>query len=270
MEEAIKAMEKCDGKVKVGAVLVVDGEVVAVGSKMGGTHAERSAIEAARERGLNLKRAALYTTLEPCVDINTGQRRQCCADLIVSEGIPEVIIGRYDPNPNVYRKGWKRLRDGGVRLRDFPMDLRNSIDAINDKFMDFFSSGIGPSGGAKIDHKEPAKFRIQFSADDNRYMEIGWTLCGINAAYGSAVDPVKVALARFASNFDEVDDPTAYEFGHSARIAVGEVGVFVGPEACVLVKPKEIQSGPDYGAENHFVKFDYVVRIIKPRSHSLK
>jgi len=261
MEKAIQEMERSEGTPKVGAVFVVDGAFVAAGYKIGGVHAERAAIEAARALNVDLSKAALYTTLEPCVGISERQDQQCCADLIVCAGIQTVVIGRYDPNPDVYRKGWKRLRDAGIRCLDFPKDLRDKIDALNGKFMSFFSTGIGPSGGAKIDHKERATFRVQFSSHDHRHMDINWTLCGVDAAYGYAIKPVEVALARFARDFEEIDDPTAYDFGHSARIAVGEIGIFLGPEACVLVRPKEVQSGPAYGSNKYFVNFDYLVRV---------
>lgn len=96
-------------------------------------------------------------------------------------------------------------------------------------------------------------------------MEIAWTVAGVNAAYGYALQPVEVAMARFAKAFDEVDDPTAYEFRHSVRIEVGEIGIFKGPEACVFVKPKQIESGPKYGNTDYFVSFDYQVRVLKSR-----
>lgn len=96
-------------------------------------------------------------------------------------------------------------------------------------------------------------------------MEIAWTIAGIKAAYGYALRPVEVAMARFAKSFEEIDDPTAYEYRHSVRIGVGEIGIFKGPEACVLVKPKQIESGPLYGNDDYFVNFDYQVRITKPR-----
>jgi diaminohydroxyphosphoribosylaminopyrimidine deaminase/5-amino-6-(5-phosphoribosylamino)uracil reductase len=262
-DEAILEMEKSTATPKVGAVLVVDGAIVASGHKKDGTHAERGAIEAARELGVDLRRAVLYTTLEPCVGPNRGDGRQCCADLIVSSGIKRVMIGRYDPHPNIYRQGWRRLRDANIQCGDFPKNLRDEIDAKNGKFMRYFTSGTGPSGGAKVDHKDGAKFRVQFSEDDERYMDIGWTVCGVDSAYGYAVKPVDVALARFATDFDEIDDPTAYDFGHSARIEVGEVGIFLGPEACVLVKVKEVQSGPTYGSKDHFVLFEFRVRVFR-------
>lgn len=265
MAAAVEEMRKSDTSVKVGVVIVVDGRIVSSAFRTKGEHAERAAIRLAGERGANLKKAVLYTTLEPCVDIRPGQQVECCADLIVSSGIKEVVIGRYDPNPNIYRQGWKRLRDGGVYLRDFPQNLRDEIDEINSHFMGFFERGIGPTGGAKVGHKDTGKFLVKFAEDDDRTMEIAWTVAGINAAYGYASRPVEVAMARFAKAFDEVDDPAAYEFRHSVRIAVGEIGIFKGPEGCVLVKPKQIESGPNYGSTDYFVSFDYQVRITKPR-----
>lgn len=265
MVAAIEEMKKSDTPVKVGATIVVDGEIVASAFRTEGQHAERAAIRLAQQRGVNLDKAILYATLEPCVGLRAGQQTQCCADLIVSAGIKEVVIGRYDPNPNIYRQGWKRLRDGDVYLRDFHQDLREEIDEVNSRFMGFFEKGLGPTGGAKVGHKDTGKFLVQFADDDDRTMEIAWTVAGIKAAYGYALHPVEVAMARFAKTFDEVDDTTAYEYRHSVRIAVGEIGIFKGPEACVLVKPKLIESGPDYGNVDYFVSFDYQVRITKPR-----
>ncbi|MYN40319.1 hypothetical protein GTP55_13130 [Duganella sp. FT109W] len=138
MLAAIEEMKKSETQIKVGAAIVVDGEIVATGFRTTGQHAERAAIALAQQRGVNLKKAVLYATLEPCVDLRPGQQTQCCADLITAAGIKEVVIGRYDPNPNVHRQGWKRLRDGDVYLRDFHKDLREEIDQVNSHFMGHF------------------------------------------------------------------------------------------------------------------------------------
>ncbi|MDF0730015.1 deaminase [Pseudomonas entomophila] len=264
MRHALLEMSKSGEKVKVGAVIVINGKVVATGYRQRGKHAEREAIESARAQGLDLRKATLYTTLEPCVTLSENQGKKSCADLIIESKIREVVIGRYDPNPNVNRRGWKNLRDAGIWLRDFPKDLRDEIDNINQRFMSFFAKGIGPSGGAKINHRDKATFHVQFAPDDFRGMDICWTVAGVGSAHAYANRPVRVALARFASDFDEVDDPTAFEFSHSVNVKVGEIGIFWGPAACVLVKPKCIQSGPDYGSNDYFVQFDYIVRVLEP------
>ncbi|MYN40318.1 hypothetical protein GTP55_13125 [Duganella sp. FT109W] len=116
-----------------------------------------------------------------------------------------------------------------------------------------------------MDHKDTGKFLVQFAEGDDRTMEIAWTIAGVDAAYGYALRPVEVAMARFAKSFEEIDDPTAYEYRHSVRIGVGEIGLFKGPDACVLVKPKKIESGPRYGNKDNFVHFEYQVRVTNPR-----
>ena len=193
MEAAINEMKKAEWSPKVGAVLVVGEKIVSTGHKQVSVHAERAAIQAALDRGMCLKGAVLYTTLEPCVDSGREQAKACCADVIIQSGIQNVFIGRYDPHSTIYRKGWKRLRDAGIKCKDFPRDLREVVDAENSVFMNHFKVKTGPTGGAKSDHKDGATLRVQFSSEDHRYMEIGWTFCGAASAYGYAVPPVDVA-----------------------------------------------------------------------------
>jgi diaminohydroxyphosphoribosylaminopyrimidine deaminase/5-amino-6-(5-phosphoribosylamino)uracil reductase len=260
MEMAVGEMAKSTHSTKVGAVLVAKGQVVAVASK-GSKHAERRAIEQAQAKGIDLRGATLYTTLEPCVEQRTGQKTPSCATLIVSAGIRKVFIGRYDRNPLVNRLGWRHLHDAKIELKDFPADLRENIEAMNEQFSLLFSRGIGPRGGAKVDHKDEARFVVQFSAEDKRSMEIGWSTCGKDSAFARAHKGVEVTHARFAENFSDVDDPAAYEsFKHFASLKVGQVGIFRSDDALVLVKIKQVESGPDYGDSNYCVTFDYEVR----------
>lgn len=104
MQLAIEQMRKSTGRgPKVGVILVINDEVVAVGHKLTGIHAERAAIEAALTTRNNLSEATLYTTLEPCVSV--GSQKESCAQLISRVGIRKVFIGRYDPNPSCIEKG---------------------------------------------------------------------------------------------------------------------------------------------------------------------
>lgn len=258
-EQTIDEMKKSDGQIRVGAVLVHKGRVVATGNRANGLHAERAAIVKANAQGIPLRETVLYTTLEPCVEVEPEQKKKSCADLIIESEIPEVVIGRYDPNPHIYRKGWRALRNAGIRLRDFPERYRQLIDQENDQFMDFFTQGTGPTGGAKINHQNGASFCVQFSNMDERHITIRWGLCGVDAAYIQASDTVSVAHALYAQDFEEIDDPSAFKFGHSARIGIGEVGIFRGPEGFILVRPTEVHSGPNYGNEDYFVKFRFKV-----------
>src|SRR5439155_8227481 len=106
MELAIDEMAKSThARMKVGAVLVKDGALVTAANRTSGMHAERSAIEQAQRVEPDLKASTIYTTLEPCISLDG--KRESCADLISRVGISSVVIGRYDPNPAIYRMGWR-------------------------------------------------------------------------------------------------------------------------------------------------------------------
>ena len=141
MRLAIAEMRKTTGPgPKVGAVLVTTGKHVFIGQRGAGLHAERVVIEQALATNADPKGATLtYTTLEPCV--GGTSEREPCAELINRVKIAAVHIGRYDTNPEIYRRGWKLLRDGGISLRDLPADLRMEIDQVNEDFAEHFSSG---------------------------------------------------------------------------------------------------------------------------------
>lgn len=262
MEESIKQMEMSLGKTKVGAVIVIDGKIISTGFKNNETHAERMAINKALDKGHDLKKAIMFTTLEPCVETKTNQKKQCCADLINEVGIKTVYIGSYDNNSSVYRKGWRTLRDNGVILEDYNDNLIEIIKEKNKVFIDFFYEGIGLKGGAKVNHKDQAYFNIQLSEKDNRKVQIQWSTCGKDSAYISAILPAEVANARYAHHFDEIKNPNVFEFNYTVKVAVNEIGIYKFDEAFVLLKPREIKSGPDYdGVEDYYVLFDYEVRI---------
>lgn len=260
MEAAIAAMQlsSCAGP-KVGAILVKRGRVIATGYRQPNLHAERDAIEKADRAGLDVRGATLYTTLEPCVGM--GAKRESCADLILRVGVSVVVIGRYDTNPRIYREGWKKLRDSGVRLRDFDRDLRAQIDEINATFVHHLVRGTGPTGGTEFDYQlNGGNFEIQLSEDDERTIVTRWTQCGRDAIYAYANRPVRVALARHACEFSEIDDPQALDFDYSVRIGTGEIAVFVGEPGAVLVKVIEVHSGPNYGSNRTSLKIKFEVR----------
>lgn len=260
MRLAIEQMRMSTGKgPKVGAVLVNGNEVIAVGHKQPGVHAERSAIEAALAAGKNLRGATLYTTLEPCISIDS--QKEPCAQLISRVGVATVYIGRFDPNPHIHRAGWRALRDAGLSLHDFSSDFRTEIDSINQQFIEHFVAGTGPEGGAKFDYQlNGGKFEIQFSKADERSIVTQWTNRGANSIYAYAVPPVRVALARYAINFVEIDDPQALDFTYTVPVNVGEIAAFVSPVGAILVKVIEVEAGSTNGAAQRFLKIQYQAR----------
>lgn len=111
-----------EGGVPVGAALLIDGEVIAVGHNRriqdGSSvlHGETDCIERAGH-GHDLSRAVLFTTLSPC---------PMCAGAIRLFRIPEVVILDAD-NTTDFETSEADLRDRGVRVTIVPhapsMDL---------------------------------------------------------------------------------------------------------------------------------------------------
>ncbi len=98
----------------VGSLIVKDGRIVVEGyhRACGGPHAEVNAINAVKDQAL-LKDATLYVNLEPCTHYG---KTPPCADLIVSMGIPRVVIGTHDPYPAVSGSGIRRLREANIEV----------------------------------------------------------------------------------------------------------------------------------------------------------
>ena len=111
LEIAKKGIGLCAPNPAVGAVIVYDNKIIGEGytSPFGGPHAEVNAINEVNDKSL-LKQSTLYVTLEPCA--HQGKTPPC-ANLIVKNQIPRVVIGCIDPNPKVAGKGIKILEDNG-------------------------------------------------------------------------------------------------------------------------------------------------------------
>ena len=99
----------------VGAVLVLDGEVIGEGfhAELGGLHAERAAIENCRARGEDPAGSAIYVTLEPCAHHG---RQPPCTEAILDAGISRVVYASEDPTEKASGRGPGMLRDGGIEV----------------------------------------------------------------------------------------------------------------------------------------------------------
>jgi diaminohydroxyphosphoribosylaminopyrimidine deaminase/5-amino-6-(5-phosphoribosylamino)uracil reductase len=115
LERALELAERGRGTTRpnpvVGAVVVLDGEVVGEGwhERKGGPHAEAVALEAAGERA---RGATLYVTLEPCRSF--GQTPPCTA-AVLEAGLARVVAASLDPNPEA-GGGLQELRAAGVEV----------------------------------------------------------------------------------------------------------------------------------------------------------
>lgn len=96
----------------VGAVIVHNGKIIGEGyhAKCGEGHAEVNAIRSVKDETL-LKEATIYVSLEPCSHYG---KTPPCADLIISKGIPKVVVGCIDPFSQVSGRGIRKLREAGI------------------------------------------------------------------------------------------------------------------------------------------------------------
>lgn len=114
IELASKGIGKTSPNPLVGAVIVHNNSIIAEGyhEEFGKAHAEVNAIQSIENKSV-LKEATLYVNLEPCSHFG---KTPPCADLIVANQIPKVVIGSSDPFPEVAGKGIDILRNSGVEV----------------------------------------------------------------------------------------------------------------------------------------------------------
>jgi diaminohydroxyphosphoribosylaminopyrimidine deaminase / 5-amino-6-(5-phosphoribosylamino)uracil reductase len=98
----------------VGSVIVHEGIIIGEGYhlKAGMDHAEVNAINSVKDKSL-LSKSTLYVSLEPCS--HTGKTPPC-ADFIISNNIPRVVIGTKDTSEKVAGKGISRLIGAGCEV----------------------------------------------------------------------------------------------------------------------------------------------------------
>ena len=98
----------------VGAVIVCHDTIIGEGyhARCGEAHAEVNAIESVKDKEL-LKHSTIYVSLEPCSHYG---KTPPCADLIVENGIPKVVIGCKDPFSKVSGRGIEILRHAGCEV----------------------------------------------------------------------------------------------------------------------------------------------------------
>ncbi|MDB5192955.1 MAG: ribD [Segetibacter sp.] len=100
----------------VGSVLVHQGQIIGEGyhMKYGKAHAEVNCINSVVEEERKLiSKSTLYVSLEPCAHFG---KTPPCADLIIAQKIPKVVIGCTDPFEKVAGKGIDKLRHAGVEV----------------------------------------------------------------------------------------------------------------------------------------------------------
>ena len=117
----------------VGCVIVHNGKIIGEGlhQKYGEAHAEVNAIGSVKNRD-QLKESTLYVTLEPCAHQGLTPP---CADLIVKNKIPHVVIGTVDPFSEVAGKGIEKLKKAGIQVETGI--LEKECRELNKRFFTF-------------------------------------------------------------------------------------------------------------------------------------
>jgi diaminohydroxyphosphoribosylaminopyrimidine deaminase/5-amino-6-(5-phosphoribosylamino)uracil reductase len=98
----------------VGAVLVYEDRIIGEGyhRQYGHAHAEVNCLDSVKdENRAHIPASTLYVSLEPCAHFG---KTPPCADRIIREKIPRVVIGCRDPFPEVDGKGIGKLMAAGV------------------------------------------------------------------------------------------------------------------------------------------------------------
>ena len=122
----------------VGAVIVRGSEILATGyhHKAGDAHAEVDALRNAAAKGIDVKGATIYVTLEPCC---TCGRTPACTDAIINAGLKKVVIGCLDPNPKHAGRGVKVLQDAGIEV-EYGIEEEKCIE-LNAPFFTWITTG---------------------------------------------------------------------------------------------------------------------------------
>lgn len=142
----------------VGAVIVADGRIIGEGFhiRAGEPHAEVNAVRSVRNCDKHLLGVStMYVTLEPCS--HYGKTPPCC-DLIISCGIPRVVIATTDFNSKVNGQGIARMRDAGIDvtvgvLSDEAVELNKKFFTLHRAERPFVTLKWAETADGFIDYK---------------------------------------------------------------------------------------------------------------------
>jgi diaminohydroxyphosphoribosylaminopyrimidine deaminase / 5-amino-6-(5-phosphoribosylamino)uracil reductase len=204
----------------VGSVIVHNGIIIGEGYhlKAGMDHAEVAALNSVKERAL-LKESTLYVNLEPCSHFG---RTPPCAERIIAEGIPRVVVGTTDTSSKVSGKGIEMMRMAGIEVVTGVCE--EEARKVNRRFFTFHEAGRpyvilkwAMSADGYIDVMRPmgapvAPYWItgmterilvhRWRSEEQSIVAGGGTIRSdnpeLNVRYWKGNDPVKVIISRSA------------------------------------------------------------------------
>jgi len=122
----------------VGAVLVYNNTIIGEGfhQQYGQPHAEVNCINnVIATNKILIPKSTLYVSLEPCAHFG---KTPPCADLIIKNNIPAVVIGCRDSYKEVAGKGIEKLTAAGVQVTVGVLE-KQALD-LNKRFLHFMKS----------------------------------------------------------------------------------------------------------------------------------
>jgi diaminohydroxyphosphoribosylaminopyrimidine deaminase/5-amino-6-(5-phosphoribosylamino)uracil reductase len=133
IELAVKAEGLTYPNPMVGSVIVCEGKILGEGYHLrsGESHAEVNAINSVSDKA-KLKLSTLYVNLEPCSHFG---KTPPCADFIISNGIPRIVIGTIDTSNKVSGKGVIKLIEAGCEVKTGIME--DECRRLNRRFFTF-------------------------------------------------------------------------------------------------------------------------------------
>lgn len=119
----------------VGSVLVYENRIIGEGyhRQYGQAHAEVNCINSVKQEDKHLiEKSVIYVSLEPCAHFG---KTPPCADLIIKNNIPTVVVGCRDPFEQVDGKGIEKLKNAGIEV--IVGILENECKELNKRFFTF-------------------------------------------------------------------------------------------------------------------------------------
>lgn len=135
LELAKKGLYSVSPNPMVGAVLVIDGEIIGEGwhERAGEAHAEILALDSVSR---DPRQSTLYVTLEPC---RHHGRTPPCVDRILQSGVARVVIATEDPSEAMSGASIRQLEEQGL---DVTTGIcRDEAERLNEVFLRSVTSG---------------------------------------------------------------------------------------------------------------------------------